>query len=785
MNDLTGPPIDAPIAKAGEAIGFLKRLRPGGPWVLTAIIPDGITTTITVLTEQDAAAFIDKYNGKQNLYYSVNPTRRATNKKAAKTNIASIEFGLADCDPDEGETPEAAKARYLAAIKSIAAPSPTFIVDSGNGIQFGWRLDRPIPLPEPIIETDSRGKARDVLSDEARARVDDVEARYKALMERLGTKAGTQNIDRILRLPGTMNLPNAKKRREDRVACRSSLLDFNNSVHSLASFPPPEPAAKVKSPGREAKRADRESARGLDELCVSERIKAIIRSGHNPDAEDKTRSGAVWTVMLALAAQGYDDAQFKAIFLDPNVAISAHVLDQRQPEKYLADQIEKAHAQTVDPDVARINEDYALVIIRNRAAILLPNESSLTVWCVETFSEWFANHFVRREGKLQPLAGYWRKHPQRRKYRGIEFAPGREAQRGYFNLFRGWPIKPRQGDWGIFRDHLLRNVSGNDPNTFHWVFGWFAQIIQRPEAKLGTSLALRGAMGTGKTIVGDIFGLLLGSHYLLVDSAEYVTGKFNAHMTSLLLLQSDEAIWAGDHAAASRIKGLVTSKRQMVQLKGIDAFEVANHVRLLQTGNDGRIVPAGMDERRFTVLDVGEGNKQDHRFFSKMIAQMENGGYEALMHDALHFNLSSINLHEVLKTDALREQKIASLTPEEKWWLDTLMEGALPWGVDEVGYCPCLRLQAQYQMHARRSAAKPRAIATELGIFLGKYAPGITRRDGSFKVWIERREEMVLQRGYIYRFPSLADCRTAFDQKMQQPFQWPDGGDDWTQRAAA
>ena len=765
-----------------QTIAFLERLRPSGPWVLTAIPPDpGPMTTITARNARDVRVFISQHNGKRNLYYSVNPIRQATNKKAAKTNIAAIEFGLADCDPAEGETPEAAKARYLAALKSTAAPNPTFIVDSGNGLQFGWRLDKPIPLPEPI-RTDKSGESIAVLSDNAQAIVDDVEARIKAVMERLGAKAGTQNIDRILRLPGTTNLPNKAKRARGRVECPATLIEFNESVHALASFPEPEPdTAKGKAAG--AGRGGSKRAMkvvGVEELRVSERIKAIIRTGENLDGADATRSGAVWTVCLALAAQAYDDAQFQEIFLDPAIAISAHVLEQPKPEEYLAQQIEKARAKTADSDVARVNEDYALVVIRNHAAILLPNEPVLTVWTLETFREWFAEHFVRREGfkdgKPRPLADHWRAHPQKRKYRGIEFAPGRETS-GYFNLFRGWPIKPKPGDWGLFRDHLLRNVCGGDDAIFKWVFGWFAQIIQHPEAKPGTSLALRGPMGVGKTIVGDIFGALLGPHYLLVDSSEYVIGKFNAYMISLLLLQSDEAVWAGDHAAASRIKGLVTSKRQMVQLKGIDAFQVPNHVRLLLTGNEDWIVPAGMDERRFTVLDVGENNKQDHVFFGKLITQMENGGYEALMHDALQFDLSSVNLREVLKTDALREQKIASLTPEQKWWLDTLMKGELPWGVDdEVGCCPCDRLQARYQAHARRSAAKPRAIATELGIFLRKHAQGIARRERDFNIWNERKSRIDLQRGYVYRFPSLAECRKAFDKKMQQHFEWPDPG---------
>jgi hypothetical protein len=32
------------------AVDFLEKLRPDGPWVLTAIIPDGLTDTITART---------------------------------------------------------------------------------------------------------------------------------------------------------------------------------------------------------------------------------------------------------------------------------------------------------------------------------------------------------------------------------------------------------------------------------------------------------------------------------------------------------------------------------------------------------------------------------------------------------------------------------------------------------------------------------------------------------------------------------------------------------------
>lgn len=59
------------------AIKFLEQLRPGGPWVLTAILPDkpdrpetAPTITVTVQTADKVEDFISKHNGSRNLLFS-------------------------------------------------------------------------------------------------------------------------------------------------------------------------------------------------------------------------------------------------------------------------------------------------------------------------------------------------------------------------------------------------------------------------------------------------------------------------------------------------------------------------------------------------------------------------------------------------------------------------------------------------------------------------------------------------------------------------------------------
>src|SRR5262249_22771609 len=138
-------------------------------------------------------------------------------KKPAKTDIAAVEYLHTDLDPRDGETTEAAKARYLKRV-AVCEQTPAAITDSGNGIQALRRLNPRIALngsPEQIS---------------------DIEERTKALTLRLGGTAGTQNVDRILRLPGTTNLPNAKKQKAGRVACPTRLIELNDIAYPLEAF---------------------------------------------------------------------------------------------------------------------------------------------------------------------------------------------------------------------------------------------------------------------------------------------------------------------------------------------------------------------------------------------------------------------------------------------------------------------------------------------------------------------------------------------------------------------
>jgi hypothetical protein len=395
------------------------------------------------------------------------------------------------------------------------------------------------------------------------------------------------------------------------------------------------------------------------------------------------------------------------------------------------------------------------------------------------FRLWCANDFIGLpdgNGGIEKVEAprLWLTSPNRREYSGVVFQPGKETP-GFYNLWRGFAVTPRQdGSCELFKAHLRDNVCRGNEELFRWVFSWFAHIFQHPADKCGTALVLRGKQGVGKTIVGKTIGHLIGKHFLKVANPRYVIGRFNAHMESLLLLHCDEAFWAGDHAAEGLIKDLITGEDHLVERKGVEAIRVDNYVRVLICGNEDWLVPAGLDERRFAVLDVGTAHQQDAAYFRAMEEELVAGGYQRLMYELRTFDLSSVNLRITPKTEALLDQKIETLGDKQRWWFNILQTGRLPHGDLPPNRCLSELLVTSYVEYAQRTGARRRADETAIGMFIkgSKHkkgvAPGLGTNQETYRGRVVR----------VYTFPSLADCRAAFEREMHQEIPW-DGPEEW------
>jgi len=465
---------------------------------------------------------------------------------------------------------------------------------------------------------------------------------------------------------------------------------------------------------------------------------------------------------------------------------------------------------TFDDHVGRMNREWAFVLMGSRAVIMreqadAPIEDRTRVLSLEAFKAYFKNvrwrvktRVKNDEGdwvegwKTVNAATFWLASPLRRTYDGIEFWPDRDhapGTKGYFNLWRGFSLTPSQDDaaarrakYSVFEDHVHTNIANGNETHFRWLWHWFAHIVQRPRERIGTAIVLRGKMGTGKTVLGEVIGSLFASHYFLVDDPRYLTGQFNAHMASCLLLQVDEGFWAGDKAAEGRLKGLVTARTQMIESKGVDPIRLTNYVRLLFSSNESWVVPAGLEERRFAVFDVSDGARQNHGYFEELFKQLADGGREALLADLLAVDLDRADAPDVRvipKTEALLEQKLRSLDPVQSWWFERLTNGSptrrsQKWPDRPF---PITTLLSDYMRTAERVGVKRKADETTFSYAMRRLLPGmraaVKRHCEVDVLGDDGKWTKEIRRVRCWDLPPLAEAREAFEEGVCQTVEWP------------
>lgn len=428
--------------------------------------------------------------------------------------------------------------------------------------------------------------------------------------------------------------------------------------------------------------------------------------------------------------------------------------------------------------IQELNREYAVLLAGDRPVVLkegidhASGRPDVRLLSVAGFHEWTRPNVVWKNGAAVPKSKIWLAARERRQYEGLLFDPTGEVPEGMYNLWTGWTVEPSPtSSCQRLIDHIAENVCDGDEALTAWVIGWFAHLFQRPTERLGTSLVLRGTQGTGKTILGKAIGSLLGPHYQLVSDARFVAGRFNAHLVNCLLLQLDEATWGGDHQTAGKLKDLITGDHQLIEFKGREAIRIRNYVRLFVTGNADWLVPAGLEERRFAVLDMAERQRQNHHYFQAIEDELDAGGREALLHYLLTYDLTDVPLRTIPGTQALAEQKVRSLSPEQMWWLDILHRGQLPGDKYGVAATPVSVLTNDYLDRTQKMGVNRRASETSLGMMLRRMCPGVAR--------VRRTFEAGGARTWAQAFPPLPQCRLDFARQVVGSVEWADEDQEW------
>ena len=335
--------MSAPVPNYEASWQFLQTVHPGRLVTVTCISLDKkqLPTETFDATEKDkflkwiaAGAAMPA-----NCYYSLaEPLGRFT-KKMERTDCKAVHYFHVDLDPRAGEDIAQEQARILAMLRDPPGglPKPTCIVYSGGGYQALWKLSEPLPV-DGRLET-----------------AEDLKL-YNLQIERILGGDNCHDISRILRVPGTINEPDAGKVKRGRVPAMANVVEWHaDRVYPLSAFTKAvqTPKAAPDAPTFDPFKVQR--LRHIDDLGpgVSDTIKQEIVSGPLDPVHWKfSESRNEWQhwVVCELVRAGVDDATIYAVLTDRNFKISDTIFKQHDgtprpnPEKYAQRQIINARS---------------------------------------------------------------------------------------------------------------------------------------------------------------------------------------------------------------------------------------------------------------------------------------------------------------------------------------------------------------------------------------------------------------------------------------------------------
>lgn len=308
------------------SITFLQNLEPAGPWLLVAINPDPAPelqrkaelAEFRPGDENRIESWLNERAGIWNIYYTSNLPANNPFITSKKNFVRHLRLLHVDVDLPGAADDVALSARLLENLRSLEPP-PTAIIFTGGGYQAIWKLAQKLQASEETVK---------------------IEALNTALWKLLGGDH-CHDVSRLLRLPGTINIPNPKKVARGRVPSNSYVIEADwTRTWALNIDPTPSfPDNREPLPHSDNEPTDGASTGVL--LSLPAALRKLIKSG-DPANFKNDRSRLGWFITCDLIRRGWSDDDISRIFLDASNGAAAHYLDQPHSAAYVSRNISRA-----------------------------------------------------------------------------------------------------------------------------------------------------------------------------------------------------------------------------------------------------------------------------------------------------------------------------------------------------------------------------------------------------------------------------------------------------------
>jgi Family of unknown function (DUF5906) len=580
------------------------------------------------------------------IYFNANEVKPlgTGHAKAKEAEVSTVRFLHVDADLLAGTAPddvETVRAELLAKIE--AAPLvPSLIINSGNGFGLFWEL------AEPVTVTDENRN--------------DLKARNIALADQLGGD-DCENLDRVMRLPFTVNRPNAKKIKTGRVPVLADIVtDLRGLVvYALEEFAPAAVSNEMTTTRMESSGTAYETIGApdipetVDLSTLDESLRSIIENGP-PTGYAKSRSEAVYNCACDLRRFGWSDGDILFVLTNATNGIADHIFDQKQREP-----LEQASRVIMDMNrkgVAQVFSDNASEDFADDE----PEEFIAPVGPLTEFREQLSGFrycldppsFIRRadkkmmseksfNGRYAPLVNRIPKLEARYKDNASKFAisqsvleridgtcyrPGEPDICGnLLNMWQDPKIEPLPEAPKIFLEHMDYLIP--DQRERELALNWLAWCVQKPSEKQMFALLIVDDGGTGKGWIGYMLRVLFGDQNVaMIESDDPVKDMFNGWTLNRQLGVIHEVVPDRRVDLASRLKGVITESHIWVNEKFIARFRAENRTNLFCCSNHRDALKIARKDRRWLVVqgasdpfgvdDNGETTTKTTRYYETL-----------------------------------------------------------------------------------------------------------------------------------------------------------------------
>jgi len=383
---------------------------------------------------------------------------------------------------------------------------------------------------------------------------------------------------------------------------------------------------------------------------------------------------------------------------------------------------------------------------------------------IHDFKEYHVQEHFMVQGRKYPekryFADLWLEDATlRTRYEKCVFDPsGKDLGDKVFNFWTGF-VEPKKGDVSKFLSHIDMLIDGSKEQKEHLV-KLLAYQFRFPHIQTGTSVALRGPQGAGKTTISMCIKAMCPNHCYVVDKTEELFG-FNSETLHTKFFFMEEAVWGGNKSSEGQLKNAITADTRSIKIKNLTGTTIKNYAFYVFTSNEDWMVPVGPGDRRFNVYDCTSRLEAIPGYFDEFYAWINGEGKHALLHYFLHeIDLEGFNPKKAIDTKAKTDLKTLSLKPVEKF-IYNLLSG-------EIDYEPLL--SSGWEEEARLTRADLYSFflentstnRVEQGEFSRKLASIFDFAPNWKDNWKDRKH------GGFYKLPSKAEGRIMFAKFLKE-----------------